>query len=83
MPYINANGVKLFYTDQGNGPETIVFAHGLLWSHKMFEAQVAFLKDKYRVIAYDHRGQGQSEHAIHGPRNGSPRIWHEADEKSC
>jgi pimeloyl-ACP methyl ester carboxylesterase len=61
MPYIDANGVKLFYTDQGNGPETIVFAHGLLWSHKMFEAQVAFLKDKYRVIAYDHRGQGQSE----------------------
>jgi len=61
MPYIDANGVKLFYTDQGNGPETIVFAHGLLWSHKMFEAQVGFLKDKYRVIAYDHRGQGQSE----------------------
>ena len=61
MPYIDANGVKLFYTDQGNGPETTVFAHGLLWSHRMFEAQVAFLKDKYRVIAYDHRGQGQSE----------------------
>lgn len=61
MPYIDTNGVKLFYTDQGNGPETIVFAHGLLWSHRMFEAQVAFLKDKYRVIAYDHRGQGQSE----------------------
>ncbi len=61
MPYIDTNGVNLYYTDQGNGPETIVFAHGLLWSHKMFEAQVAFLKDKYRVIAYDHRGQGQSE----------------------
>ncbi len=61
MPYIDANGVKLFYMDQGNGPETIVFAHGLLWSHKMFESQVSFLKDKYRVIAYDHRGQGQSE----------------------
>ncbi len=30
MSYIDANGVKLFYTDQGKGPETIVFAHGLL-----------------------------------------------------
>lgn len=61
MPFIEANGVRLFYKDQGNGHEVIVFAHGLLWSHKMFEAQVEFLKDKYRVIAYDHRGQGQSE----------------------
>ena len=55
MPYIDANGVKLFYTDQGNGPETIVFAHGLLWSHKMFEAQVAFLKDKYRIRNSDNK----------------------------
>lgn len=65
MPYVEANGVKLFYKAEGDGPETIVFAHGLLWSHKMFEPQIAFLKDKYRVIAYDHRGQGQSE--VKGP----------------
>ncbi|WP_296700082.1 alpha/beta hydrolase [Algoriphagus sp.] len=61
MPYIKVNGVELFYSDQGVGEETIIFSHGLLWSHKMFEAQVEFLSARFRVISYDHRGQGQSE----------------------
>ncbi|PSL05542.1 alpha/beta fold hydrolase [Cecembia rubra] len=61
MPYIQINNAKIFYVKEGNGPETIVFAHGLLWSHKMFLEQIEFLKKKYTVIAYDHRGQGQSE----------------------
>ncbi|AMQ55915.1 alpha/beta fold hydrolase [Algoriphagus sanaruensis] len=61
MPHIQANGVSLFYTKLGQGSETIVFSHGLLWSHKMFSAQLEVLSKSYRVIAYDHRGQGQSE----------------------
>ncbi|PZX50708.1 pimeloyl-ACP methyl ester carboxylesterase [Algoriphagus ratkowskyi] len=65
MPHINVNGVNIFYTDQGNGDETIVFSHGLLWSHRMFQDQIDFLKSRFRVIAYDHRGQGQSE--VKGP----------------
>ncbi|PZX49196.1 alpha/beta fold hydrolase [Algoriphagus chordae] len=65
MPQINVNGVDIFYTDQGNGEETIIFSHGLLWSHQMFSDQVEFLQTRFRVIAYDHRGQGQSE--VTGP----------------
>ncbi len=65
MPQININGVDIFYTDQGIGEETIVFSHGLLWSHKMFKYQMEFLQTRFRVIAYDHRGQGQSE--VRGP----------------
>ncbi|MEB2784895.1 alpha/beta fold hydrolase [Algoriphagus persicinus] len=65
MPQINVNGVDIFYTDQGIGEETIVFSHGLLWSHKMFRDQIEFLQSRFRVIAYDHRGQGQSE--VTGP----------------
>ncbi len=61
MPHVRVNGVNLFYTDQGSGSETIVFSHGLLWSHLMFEKQVELLQKNYRVIAYDHRGQGGSE----------------------
>ena len=61
MPFLDINGTKLFYQVEGSGSETIVFSHGLLWSHRMFEKQVNFLKANYRVIAYDHRGQGQSE----------------------
>ncbi len=61
MPYLNTPDVRLYYEEAGSGPETIVFSHGLLWSHRMFRAQIDHLKDRYRVIAYDHRGQGQSE----------------------
>lgn len=66
MPEIKVNDVTLFYEDQGSGPETIVFAHGLLWSGRMFDDQVAALKDKFRCITFDFRGQGQSEIAATG-----------------
>jgi pimeloyl-ACP methyl ester carboxylesterase len=61
MPHINCNNASLFYLDEGAGEETIVFSHGLLFSHEMFRAQIDFFKNRYRCIAYDHRGQGHSE----------------------
>jgi pimeloyl-ACP methyl ester carboxylesterase len=61
MAEVQLSTTKLFYIKEGRGQETIVFSHGLLWSHKMFEDQIDFLKKKYTIIAYDHRGQGQSE----------------------
>ncbi|MGB7263068.1 MAG: alpha/beta fold hydrolase [Albidovulum sp.] len=66
MPLVTINGAQLHYTDEGAGAETIVFAHGLLFSSQMFAAQIAALKDEYRCIAYDHRGQGQSEVTLSG-----------------
>ena len=61
MPKITINQVEYHYTDTLSGNETIVFSHGLLWSGRMFYKQMAFLKDSYRVITYDHRGQGQTQ----------------------
>ncbi|HAA12861.1 MAG TPA: alpha/beta hydrolase [Cytophagales bacterium] len=61
MPHITVNGATLHYDDQGTGPETIVFAHGLIWSGEMFAEQVAVLKEQYRCITFDFRGQGRSE----------------------
>jgi 3-oxoadipate enol-lactonase len=61
MPMITVNGVDLYYEDSGQGAETIVFSHGVLFSTHQFDPQVAALKDRYRVIAYDHRGQGKSQ----------------------
>jgi 3-oxoadipate enol-lactonase len=61
VPKVNVNGVELFYKESGSGEETIVFSHGLLMDHSMFEAQRAAFEGRYRVIAYDHRGQGQSQ----------------------
>src|SRR5215813_5125296 len=61
MPKVEVNGVDLFYKESGSGPETIVFSHGFLMDHTMFEPQRAAFEKHYRVIAYDHRAQGQSE----------------------
>jgi len=61
MPTLQANGATLWYEEHGSGPETVVFAHGLLWSGRMFDAQVAELADRFRCVAFDFRGQGRSE----------------------
>lgn len=61
MPSIHVNGAWLHYEEHGSGAETVVFAHGLLWSGRMFDAQVLALRDRYRCITYDLRGQGRSE----------------------
>jgi len=66
MPTVAANGVNLFYKESGSGPETIVFAHGLLMDHTMFEPQRAAFEKQYRVIAYDLRAQGQSQDTCRG-----------------
>lgn len=62
MPIIKIRDTELFYRDTGVAPgkETIVFAHGLLWDNEMFAPQIDFLKQQYRCIAFDFRGQGQS-----------------------
>ncbi len=61
MPYLTCNQARLFYKESGAGNETILFSHGLLFDHRMWDAQVAHFQDTYRCITYDHRGQGQSE----------------------
>jgi pimeloyl-ACP methyl ester carboxylesterase len=61
MSRTRVNGVEIYYEEQGTGSETIFFSHGLLWSCRMFDDQIALLKERYRCVAFDHRGQGQSE----------------------
>jgi pimeloyl-ACP methyl ester carboxylesterase len=61
MPTIRVNGVDLYYESSGSGPQTVVLSHGLLMSADMFREQVRFLSPRYRVIAYDHRGQARSD----------------------
>lgn len=63
---VRLNDVGLFVEDRGLGSEAIVFSHGLLFSARMFEAQVSRLSQSYRCIAYDHRGQGRSERPPEG-----------------
>ena len=60
MPLLACNGAQIFYESTGEGPETIVFAHGLLWSGEMYAAQVAEFSKRYRCITFDFRGQGKT-----------------------
>jgi pimeloyl-ACP methyl ester carboxylesterase len=59
---IDVNGTSLYVEDTGPAStgETIAFSHGLLWSAEMFAPQIAALRDRYRCVAWDHRGQGRS-----------------------
>ena len=61
MPHIKINGANLYYEIHGHGPETMLFSHGLLFNNKMFRDQIDYFKVRYKCVAYDHRGQGQSE----------------------
>ncbi len=60
MPMMQINGAMLHVEDTGSGP-AIVFAHGLLFSGRMFDPQVEALSRRFRCIRLDFRGQGQSE----------------------
>lgn len=66
MPTTKVNGAKLYYEDNGAGSQTIVFSHSLLFSCRMFDAQVEAFKNRYRCVAFDFRGQGQSEVTRYG-----------------
>jgi len=60
MAHVQVRGARLQYLERGQG-SPVVFSHGFLWSGRMFDAQVAALESRFRCIAFDHRGQGQSE----------------------
>ena len=60
MPKIAVNGTELHYEDTGGPGDTILFSHGLLWNTALFAPQMAALRDRWRCVAYDHRGQGRS-----------------------
>ena len=66
MPQQSVNGTRLYLEDTGGSGPPVVFSHGLLYSCRMWDAQVPSLRGRYRCISYDHRGQGQSEVAASG-----------------
>jgi pimeloyl-ACP methyl ester carboxylesterase len=60
MPTLDVNGARIHWEERGAGSDTVVFSHGLLFSGRMFDAQVEALADRYRCVTFDHRGQGGS-----------------------
>jgi 3-oxoadipate enol-lactonase len=59
MAVLDANGETIQYLKEGAGP-LVVLVHSLGLSAQMWREQVAALKDRYTVVAFDTRGHGQS-----------------------
>ena len=63
MPHLHANGIDLFY--EWHGPEAgdvVILNNGIFMRAGSWGFQIPDLKKRYRVLAWDMRGQGQSEH---------------------
>lgn len=59
-PVIENKGVKIAYKDTGKGDTTLVFVHGWAINQSYWDNQVAFFKDRYRVVTLDLPGFGES-----------------------
>ena len=59
---IRANNIQINYEIHGKeGAPWLVLSHSLACSVRMWDPQIAALKDRYRVLAYDTRGHGATE----------------------
>jgi pimeloyl-ACP methyl ester carboxylesterase len=61
MPTLNRNGVNIYYEVHGAGP-TMLLTHGFSATAEMWNANLAALSQKYRVIVWDMRGHGRSDY---------------------
>ncbi|WP_198334330.1 alpha/beta fold hydrolase [Psychrobacter namhaensis] len=64
MPTIKINNADIYFEDSAPNDAqkpVMVFAHGLLWNSRMYDKQVEHFQKDYRCIAFDFRGQGQSQ----------------------
>lgn len=64
MATIGVNGTTIRYEDEGpRDAHAVVMSPSMFFDVRMFAAQAAALSDRYRVVRYDHRGQGESARA--------------------
>src|ERR1700752_223251 len=61
MPTLNRNGVNIYYEVHGSGP-TMLLTHGFSATAEMWNANLAALSQRYRVIVWDMRGHGRSDY---------------------
>jgi len=61
MPSIEANGERLFFIDEGDGPP-VLFIHSLGTNSYLYRDQIAALKGRYRCIAPDCRAHGKTSY---------------------
>ena len=58
MPVAAVNGQQIYYADSGGDGPVIIWSHGYLMDHTMFDLQVDAFSSQYRCVAWDERGFG-------------------------
>lgn len=58
MGTATVNGIDIRFEDSGGAGPPVLFSHGFMMDHTMFDAQVAALGADYRCIRWDERGFG-------------------------
>jgi len=66
MKRFDDGNVALAYDDVGHGDAPVLLVHGMSCNRTHWKAQVEFLAQHHRVVAYDQRGHGESSLAVDG-----------------
>ncbi len=74
MATATINGTDIYFADSGGDGPALLFSHGFLMDHTMFDAQVEALSDEYRCVRWDERGFG----ATRAPADFT--YWDSADD---
>lgn len=60
LSYFKSQEGKIFYRRFGTGEVNLVFVHGAMGSHRLWEKQVPFFSTRYKLLLIDVRGHGGS-----------------------
>ena len=74
MALAHINGTDIRFEDSGGDGPALLFSHGFLMDHTMFDHQVEALADNYRCIRWDERGFGDTN------APGDFTYWDSADD---
>ncbi|MBA3653011.1 MAG: alpha/beta hydrolase [Actinobacteria bacterium] len=74
MSSAEVNGQRITYEDTGGSGPAVIFSHGFLMDHTMFEPQVDALRAEFRCVAWDERGFGGT------PATGPFTYWDSAND---
>lgn len=74
MAFFERDGVRFRYEDSGGDGPAVLFSHGFLMDHTMFDPQIEALSDAYRCIRWDERGFGDTT------GTGPFTYWDSADD---
>jgi 3-oxoadipate enol-lactonase len=75
MPSIRSGGESIYYEDTGGSNPVLVFSHGFLMDHTMFDANVDALRNEFRCVTWDERGHGKT-----GPARDAFDYWDGAND---